>query len=79
MDEDFSIENVSQLICDYISYIEIEKGLSKNTILAYESDLVAFFDFLESEKKFNTLDEIKRKDFSSYTKFLAKKKLILAQ
>ena len=25
--------NISQLISEYISYLEIEKGLSKNTIL----------------------------------------------
>ncbi len=61
----------TQLISDYISYIEIEKGLSKNTVLAYQSDLVSFFDFL-GEKK---IDEITRKDFSSYTKFLARKEV----
>lgn len=74
-EEGFNLENVSQLICDYLSYIEIEKGLSKNTIKAYESDLVAFFDFLESQKDSINLNEIKRKDFSNYTKFLAKNEI----
>ncbi len=75
MSSDGEIADISSCICDYISYIEIEKGLSKNTVLAYERDLSAFFEFLESEKTHVNLDEIKRKDFSSYTKFLSKKEL----
>lgn len=65
-------ENNSQLISDYLNYLEIEKGLSKNTILAYQNDLSSFFDFLDDNI---TVNEIKRKDFSSYTKFLARKEL----
>ncbi len=57
-----------QLISDYLGYLEYEKGLSKNTILAYRSDLVNFFDFLNDVEIFN----ITRKDFSNYTKFLYK-------
>ena len=67
-------ETISQLISDYINYLEIEKGLSKNTIIAYSSDISDFFDFLDNEYKNNiVIGEIKRRDFSSYTKFLAKK------
>lgn len=62
---------ISQLISDYLNYLEIQKGLSKNTILAYQTDLVAFFEYLSSEKEIN-LNELKRRDFSSYTKFLAR-------
>ncbi len=65
------LNKTTQLIADYISYIEIEKGLSKNTVLAYQNDLVAFFDFLDSKN----IEEITRKDFSAYTKFLARKNL----
>ncbi len=64
-------KNTSQTISDYLTYLEIEKGLSKNTILAYQNDLVAFFDFLKDKE----LEEIKRRDFSAFTKFLAKKDL----
>ena len=71
MYENFETKEVSQLISKYLSYLEIEKGLSKNTILAYQSDLVSFFDFLEDVD----LDEIKRKDFSSYSKHLARNNL----
>ena len=60
--------NISQLICDYLSYLEIEKGLSKNTIAAYQNDIITFFDFIEKENENTALNEIKRRDFSSYTK-----------
>ena len=58
-------------ISDYLTYLEIEKGLSKNTILAYQNDLSSFFEFLKREDKL-CFSEIRRKDFSSYTKFLAR-------
>lgn len=74
MDEDISIKSIQQLISDYLNYLELERGLSKNTILAYETDLIAFFNFL-SEKEINDLNEIKRRDFSAYTKFLVKKEI----
>ncbi len=66
-------ENISQLISSYLSYLEIERGLSKNTIEAYQSDLFAFFDFLSIQNHDVKLEEIKRRDFSSYTKYLARK------
>lgn len=74
MDEDISIKSIQQLISDYLNYLELERGLSKNTILAYETDLIAFFNFL-SEKEINDLNEIKRRVFSAYIKFLVKKEI----
>lgn len=59
-----------QHIQDYLTYLQLEKGLSNNTILAYQTDIIAFFDFVDKN-----LDEIIRKDFSNYTKFLARKEL----
>lgn len=67
-------ETISQFISDYLSYLEMERGLSKNTILAYQSDLISFFDFLSNEKEV-ILDDLKRKDFSLYTKFLARNEI----
>ena len=69
MDNDIRL--AQQYISEYISYLEIERGLSQNTILAYESDLLSFFDFLNSDD----VSKITRKDFSNYTKFLARKEL----
>ena len=66
---------ILQLISNYLNYLEIERGLSKNTILAYENDLVGFFKFLENERQDIDIHDIKRKDFSNYTKYLAKNEL----
>lgn len=63
---------ISQYISDYLAYLELERGLSQNTILAYQSDLIAFFDYLGNDV---ILDELKRKDFSSYTKYLARNEI----
>ena len=64
-------ETIAQHISDYLTYLELERGLSGNTILAYQSDLIAFFDFISNEKEI-TLEELKRKDFSFYVKHLAR-------
>lgn len=74
MDEIISIKSIQQLISDYLCYLEMERGLSKNTILAYETDLIALFDFF-SEREIKNLNEIKRRDFSLYTKNLAKNEI----
>jgi len=66
---------ILQLISNYLNYLEIERGLAKNTILAYENDLCGFFNFLDEQKEELDINEIKRRDFSTYTKFLAKKEL----
>lgn len=63
---------ISQYISDYLAYLELERGLSGNTILAYQSDLIAFFDYLGNDAN---PDELKRKDFSSYTKYLARNEI----
>jgi len=63
---------ISQYISDYLACLELERGLSQNTILAYQSDLIAFFDYLGNDA---ILDELKRKDFSSYTKYLARNEI----
>ena len=62
-------ETLQQYISEYVNYLEIERGLSKNTICAYSADLAAFFDF--SDKC--DVNLINRKDFSNYTKMLAAK------
>ena len=64
--------NLMQYISNYLSYLEIERGLAKNTILAYENDLSDFFNFLSEERGEIDISEIKRKDFSAYIKHLAK-------
>ncbi len=36
-----------RLILDFLAYLELERGLSRNTLQAYRSDLLAFGEFLE--------------------------------
>ena len=59
---------VVQLISEYITNLELERGLSRNTLLAYEGDIVEFFDFFS---EIQDLKEIKRSHFSKYTIHLA--------
>ncbi|MCB4792407.1 MAG: site-specific tyrosine recombinase XerD [Elusimicrobia bacterium] len=55
---------------DFVSYIEAEKGLSKNTVLAYTSDLKHYFKYLDKIKK--PLLNLEHQDL---TEFLWQKKL----
>ncbi|MDR1941457.1 MAG: site-specific tyrosine recombinase XerD [Endomicrobium sp.] len=52
--------DTKKILNDFISYISIEKGLSKNTALAYRSDITKFLDFALkkqiSVEKFNHHD-----------------------
>ena len=38
---------VEPLLLDFLAYLELERGLSRNTLEAYRSDLLQFGDFLE--------------------------------
>ena len=71
MNKDIKNNTTSQYISDYLTYLEMERGLSKNTILAYQSDLADFFEFLGEVN----LEDIKRKNFSLFTKHLARNNL----
>lgn len=60
----------SEFLSDYIEFIELEKGLSQNTINAYRNDIISFYDFLCAQGK----DDIKtatRQDVSAYIKHLS--------
>ena len=37
---------VTELTLDFIAYLELERGLSRNTLSAYRSDLEQFGEFL---------------------------------
>lgn len=60
---------IMEFVSDYLSYLEIERGLSKNTIAAYKNDLFLFLDFL---KEINNIEDIKRFHLSEYIKYLGK-------
>ncbi len=53
-----------QRVDDFISYILIEKGLSKNTALAYRTDLNTYLNFLETKKiNYETITHLEITDF----------------
>ena len=64
---------LTPLISQYLEYLEVERGLSENTILAYRSDLYFLSEFLE-EKGINSFDDITRFTLNLYIKNLYDKK-----
>ena len=53
-----------QRVDNFISYILIEKGLSKNTALAYRTDLNTYLKFLEKKKiNYETITHLEITDF----------------
>ena len=58
-----------EIISQYLEYLELEKGLSLNTIDAYRRDLYDFADGVES------LDKVDRITINSYIRTLKERKL----
>ena len=52
-------------IKEFLDYLSVERGLSKNTILSYGEDLKKFADYLES-RNIKNLDAIKRSDITKF-------------
>ncbi|MCR5506559.1 MAG: site-specific tyrosine recombinase XerD [bacterium] len=61
------MENV---IRQFLEMILAEKGVSKNTSLAYYTDLSELQDFLKTECKINNLKDAKKTDIKQYLSFL---------
>ena len=61
---------LSGYLSDYLEFLELDKGLSENTLLAYRNDLMDFFDYLYSID-IQEVDKISRSSLSSYIKFLS--------
>ena len=62
-----------QYISQYLEYLEVERGLADNTILAYRSDLYSLSDFLV-ENGIEVLSDISRMYLNMYIKSLYDKK-----
>ena len=56
---------MKKLLEEFINYLSVERGLSKNTIASYRMDLVSFLNYLES-KGFSGIEKIKRDDITHY-------------
>lgn len=61
-----------QILAEYLEYLEIEKGLSINTIDAYRRDLSAFLEFCAS-LDVEELTQIQRTHLNSYIRNLREK------
>lgn len=62
-----------QILSEYLEYLEVEKGLSQNTLDAYRRDLSAFIDFCASLGA-EELTQIQRNHLNSYILDLREKK-----
>lgn len=62
-----------QILSEYLEYLEVEKGLSQNTLDAYRRDLSAFIDFCAS-LGVEELTQIQRNHLNSYILDLREKK-----
>jgi integrase/recombinase XerD len=65
---------MKELLDEFINYLSVEKGLSKNTIASYRTDLSSFLNYLES-KGFNNIEKIKRDNITVYLLYLKDKGL----
>lgn len=62
-----------QTLAEYLEFLEVEKGLSENTLEAYRRDLGNFLEFC-SERGTENLNDIQRNDINSYVLKLHDKK-----
>ena len=60
----------TQILSEYLDYLEIEKGLSQNTLDAYRRDINDFFEFNQD----TDIKEIQRTQINSYIRNLHEKK-----
>jgi integrase/recombinase XerD len=56
---------MKELIGEFLNYLTVEKGLSKNTMLAYGADLNHFAEHLD-KRGVTSIDGVKRQDISDY-------------
>ena len=60
----------TQVLSEYLDFLEIEKGLSQNTLDAYRRDIEDFFDFCDDLD----INNIQRNQINSYIRNLHEKK-----
>ncbi|WP_455683374.1 site-specific tyrosine recombinase XerD [Thomasclavelia sp.] len=63
---------IIEAINEYRQYLIVEKGLSKNTIIAYISDLKKFFIYLNDNFQINQIDDLSKEHIRLYLKELGK-------
>lgn len=55
---------------DFIHFLVVEKGLSKNTIVSYKRDLNSYITYLKNVEKLAGLNEVQRPQIVHFLKFL---------
>lgn len=55
---------------DFLAFLDLERGLSRNTLLAYRKDLTQFSDFIRREKTSKKWSAIEPEDVSAWMRFL---------
>ena len=64
-----------QVLAEYIEYLEVEKGLSENTLEAYKRDLEEFCEFC-TERGMSDFSGVRRTDLNSYIMRMHDKRLL---
>jgi len=63
---------LNKFLQDYITYLRIERNLSKNTIDAYQRDLTRYLNFVEKSESINDLKNVKQKHVRKFIRNLKK-------
>lgn len=63
---------MESLLDEFLTFIAVEKGLSKNTVSSYQRDLKSYLSFLKREK-ISDADKIKEDDVTRFITNLSKK------
>lgn len=63
-------ENMSGELEDFLAFLDLERGLSRNTLLAYRKDLTQFADFIGKKRRERTWKRIEAEDVSAWMQSL---------
>ncbi|MFL6559438.1 MAG: site-specific integrase, partial [Bacillus sp. (in: firmicutes)] len=55
---------------DFMHYLVVDKGLSNNTIMAYERDLFSYLHYLKNVESVHSLNEVQRVHIAHFLRFL---------
>jgi len=58
----------------FLEYLEVERGVSENTLAAYHTDLVQFRTFLREARRFQRWADVKREDMIAFLLFMKERK-----
>ncbi len=61
---------MQQQIKNFLHSLQVEKGYSENTIVAYRNDLNQFLDFLEARTEVGVWNDVQKKHLSKYVDIL---------